>query len=56
MVRVSASRVVSEEVLRTIALNKEWIKNYQMKLNLIKIRGRRFRWRRGSCPICASAS
>jgi len=36
VVRVSASRVVSEEVLRTITLNKDWIKNYQVKLNLIQ--------------------
>ncbi|HEX9298029.1 MAG TPA: hypothetical protein VF881_19450 [Polyangiaceae bacterium] len=35
VVRVSASRVMSEEVLRCIALNKEWVRNYQVKLNLV---------------------
>jgi hypothetical protein len=35
VVRVSASRVVSEEVLRTISINKDWIKNYQVKVNLV---------------------
>jgi hypothetical protein len=36
VVRVSASRVVSEEVMRIITLNKDWIKNYQVKLNLVQ--------------------
>jgi hypothetical protein len=36
VVRISASRVVSEEVLRVITLNKDWIKNYQVKLNLVQ--------------------
>jgi hypothetical protein len=35
VIRVSASRVVSEEVLKQISLNKEWVKNYQIKLNLV---------------------
>ncbi len=35
VVRVSASRVVAEEVLRSIAINKDWIRNYQVKLNLV---------------------
>jgi len=36
VVRVSASRVISEEVLRTISQNKEWVRNYQVKLNLVQ--------------------
>jgi hypothetical protein len=35
VIRVSASRVVSEEVLRSISLNKDWIRNYQVKVNLV---------------------
>jgi hypothetical protein len=35
VVRVSASRVVSEDVLRSISINKDWIKNYQVKVNLV---------------------
>jgi hypothetical protein len=35
VVRVSASRVVSEEVLRAISINKDWIRNYQVKVNLV---------------------
>jgi hypothetical protein len=35
VVRVSASRVTSEEVLRCIGQNKEWVQNYQVKLNLV---------------------
>jgi hypothetical protein len=35
VVRASASRVVSEEVLRTISLNKDWVQNYQVKVNLV---------------------
>ncbi|HKQ68942.1 MAG TPA: hypothetical protein VJT73_06375 [Polyangiaceae bacterium] len=36
VVRVSASRVVSEEVLRTVSLNKDWVRNYQVKVNLVQ--------------------
>lgn len=35
VVRISASRVVSEDVLRVIALNKDWSKNAQVKFNLV---------------------
>jgi hypothetical protein len=35
VVRASASRVVSEEVLRAISLNKDWVQNYQVKVNLV---------------------
>jgi hypothetical protein len=35
VVRASASRVVSEEVLKTISLNKDWVQNYQVKVNLV---------------------
>jgi len=35
VIRVSASRVVSEEVLRTISINKDWVRNYQVKVNLV---------------------
>ena len=35
MVRISASRVVSEDVLRVISLNKDWLKNYLIKVNLV---------------------
>jgi len=34
-VRVSASRVISEEVLRAISINKDWVRNYQVKVNLV---------------------
>ncbi len=34
IVRVSASRNVSEDVLRTIAMNREWTRSHQIKLNL----------------------
>ncbi len=34
-VQISASRVVSEDVLRLLALNKEFTRNYQIKLNLV---------------------
>lgn len=33
--RISASRSVSEDVLRTLALNREFTRNYQIKLNLV---------------------
>ena len=35
VVRISTSRVISEEVLRAISLNKDWLRNYQVKLNLV---------------------
>ena len=35
IIKVSASRNVSEEVLRLICMNKEWTRNYQIKLNLV---------------------
>ncbi len=35
VVLFSASKNVSEEVFRMIAANKDWIKNYQVKLNLV---------------------
>lgn len=34
--RIAASRQVSEDVLRLIAQNREWTRNYQIKLNLIQ--------------------
>lgn len=34
VVRISASRNVSEDVLRTIALDREWTRSHQIKLNL----------------------
>src|SRR5262249_4930199 len=33
--RISASRQVSDDVLRIIANNREWTRNYQIKLNLV---------------------
>jgi hypothetical protein len=33
--RISASRQVSDDVLRIIAQNREWTRNYQIKLNLV---------------------
>lgn len=33
--RISASRAVAEDVLRTIALNREFTRDYQVKLNLV---------------------
>jgi len=33
--RISASRSVSEDVLRSLALNREFTRNYQVKLNLV---------------------
>jgi hypothetical protein len=35
VVRISMSRAVSEEVLRSISINKEWVRNYQIKVNLV---------------------
>jgi hypothetical protein len=34
-VQISASRVVSEDVLRILAMNKDFVRNYQIKLNLV---------------------
>jgi hypothetical protein len=34
-VQITASRVVSEDVLRLLALNKDFTRNYQIKLNLV---------------------
>ena len=34
--RISASRQVSEDVLRAIANNREWTRSYQVKLNLVQ--------------------
>jgi hypothetical protein len=34
-VQITASRVVSEDVLRILALNKDFVRNYQIKLNLV---------------------
>jgi hypothetical protein len=34
-VRIASSRAVCEEVLRVIALNREFTRNYQVKLNLV---------------------
>jgi hypothetical protein len=36
VVRISASRNVSEDVLRTIALDREWTRSHQIKLNLVQ--------------------
>jgi hypothetical protein len=34
--RISASRQISEDVLRAIALNREWTRSYQIKINLVQ--------------------
>ncbi len=34
--RIAASRAVSDEVLRIIAMNRELVRNYQVKLNLVQ--------------------
>ena len=36
VVLFSASKSVGEEVFRSIVANKDWMKNYQIKLNLVK--------------------
>ncbi len=36
IVRIAASRNVSEDVLRIIATSQEWAKSYQIKLNLVQ--------------------
>lgn len=35
IVRISSSRSVDEDILRTIANNREWTRSYQIKLNLV---------------------
>jgi hypothetical protein len=35
VVRISASRTVAEDVLRVIAMNKDWVRNYMVKVNLV---------------------
>jgi hypothetical protein len=35
VVRISASRTVSEDVLRAIALDREWTRSHQVKVNLV---------------------
>jgi hypothetical protein len=36
IVRISASRNVGEDVLRTIAMDREWTRSHQIKLNLVQ--------------------
>ena len=36
VVRISASRNVSDDVLRIIALDREWTRSHQIKLNLVQ--------------------
>jgi hypothetical protein len=36
IVRIAASRSVCEEVLRTIALDREWTRSHQVKVNLVQ--------------------
>jgi hypothetical protein len=36
VVRISASRNVSEDVLRIIAMDREWTRSHQIKLNLVQ--------------------
>jgi hypothetical protein len=36
VVRISSSRTVSEDVLRIIAMDKEWTRSHQIKLNLVQ--------------------
>jgi hypothetical protein len=36
VVRISASRSVSEDVLRVIALDREWTRSHQIKVNLVQ--------------------
>jgi len=35
VIRISSSRAVDEDILRTVANNKEWTRSYQIKLNLV---------------------
>jgi hypothetical protein len=34
--RIASSRAVSDEVLRIVAMNRELVRNYQVKLNLVQ--------------------
>jgi hypothetical protein len=36
VVRISASRMVSEDILRIIALDRDWTRSHQIKLNLVQ--------------------
>jgi hypothetical protein len=36
VVRISSSRTVSDDVLRIIAMDKEWTRSHQIKLNLVQ--------------------
>jgi hypothetical protein len=36
VVRISASRNISEDVLRIIALDREWTRSHQIKVNLVQ--------------------
>jgi hypothetical protein len=36
VVRISASRNVAEDVLRVIAMDREWTRSHQIKLNLVQ--------------------
>jgi hypothetical protein len=36
VVRISASRNVSEDVLRTVAMDREWTRSHQIKVNLVQ--------------------
>jgi hypothetical protein len=36
VVRISASRTVSEDVLRVIAMDREWTRSHQVKVNLVQ--------------------
>jgi hypothetical protein len=36
VVRISASRSVGEDVLRIIALDREWTRSHQIKINLVQ--------------------
>jgi hypothetical protein len=35
VIRISSSRAIDEDILRTIANNREWTRSYQIKLNLV---------------------
>jgi hypothetical protein len=36
VVRIAANRTIDEDILRVIALNREWTRSYQVKLNLVQ--------------------
>jgi hypothetical protein len=36
VVRISASRNISEDVLRVIAMDREWTRSHQIKVNLVQ--------------------